>query len=236
MKKSYATNRTLRDKPKFDKPNTRFITSIAILLYLAVVIFFFTASVLANDQQLYGWKARGIIEKVSIVSLFAILIMTSFLIAAEIFWYRIDVEVEHRFKTLAIEVVKFVPVIFAIGIFNLIWEHLLGFMPSNVKSIQEAMINNQISISIWGMLVAPIYEEFLFRFAPSRFISNKKVFIIVASVIFAVIHIDSDPNILFSLPEYLPISIYITYRYAVTENIWVAIALHITNNTVAFLI
>lgn len=236
MKKSYATNRTLRDKPKFDKPNTRFITSIAILLYLAVVIFFFTASVLANDQQLYGWKARGIIEKVSIVSLFAILIMTSFLIAAEIFWYRIDVEVEHRFKTLAIEVVKFVPVIFAIGIFNLIWEHLLGFMPSNEKSIQEAMTNNEIFISVWGILFAPIYEEFLFRFVPSRFISNKKVFIIVASVIFAAIHIDSDPNILLSLPVYLTISTYITYRYAVTESILVAIALHITNNTVAFLI
>lgn len=212
MKKSYATNRTLRDKPKFDKPNTRFITSIAILLYLAVVIFFFTASV------------------------FAMIIMSAFLISAEIFWYRIDVDVKHRFKTVAIEIVNFVPVMLAIGIFNLIWEHLLGFMPDNERSIQEAMTNNEIFISVWGILFAPIYEEFLFRFVPSRFISNKKVFIIVASVIFAAIHIDSDPNILLSLPVYLTISTYITYRYAVTESILVAIALHITNNTVAFLI
>lgn len=243
MEKFYSA-KTLKDKPRFDKPAMSvIITPIALILYLSVIVFLFLDSSIATDLLSTDWQTEELRYVASDIAFW-----TTF-VTGFILWFFVQiskgiqpdqekqkVEIKQKIKIIAMELLRFVPFMFLFWIISMLSQMLFDFVPSNQEGIGEIITNYREEVIIFLMLVAPMYEEFMFRYAPSRFIRDKRVFIVVASTVFAMSHVIADPSFPISLIVYLPRAIYVSHRYAVTENIWVAIALHMMNNTLAFLI
>ena len=91
------------------------------------------------------------------------------------------------------------------------------------------VISTMISILVFG----PILEEVIFRFHIRKLIKNKYLYIIIATFVFAAMHVYDDPNSLIYIWIYIPNSFYYTYRYYKTDDILITISLHCFNNLLA---
>lgn len=117
-----------------------------------------------------------------------------------------------------------------------ITDYIVVGQPANQTGLEESFKVAPISNSILAIVIAPMLEEFIFRFLPYRFIKNKTLYVIISSIIFAGLHVIDDPNPFYYIWVYLPDSFYYTYRYSKTKNIWVTISLHSFNNLIATLL
>lgn len=128
-----------------------------------------------------------------------------------------------EFKKIVIELCMFIPV------------HMFDFLVTTLFIVGESA--NQVALdtlhqqapiwySIYTIIVAPIEEEFIFRFLPSKFIKNKILYIIFSSVIFAAMHVIHDSNPFYYIWCYMLVSLYLGYRYYKTKDIFVTMAIH----------
>ena len=107
--------------------------------------------------------------------------------------------------------------------------------PANQTEIESTLYKSSISKLIFVIILAPIIEEFIFRFLPAKFIKDKYLYIAVSSFIFAGMHVFGDPNPFYYIKFYIPISCYYGYRYYQTKDILVSISLHSFHNLIAML-
>lgn len=116
----------------------------------------------------------------------------------------------------------------------------LNFLMSAIFSHLNVAMNNQdglgsmmnvafIFTAIYMIVLAPIAEEMLFRYSLSTFIKNKYVFLIVSSLLFAIIHGIGVVTIV-----YFVIGFILSFIYVKTEkNITAPILAHMINNLVS---
>lgn len=147
--------------------------------------------------------------------------------------YELGKTIWQELKKIAKELAMYIPFWL---IFWYITDCLVVGEPANQTNLEESFKLSPIFNSIFVIVFGPILEEFIFRFLPSRFIKNRALYVIVASIIFAAIHVDNDPNPFYYIWVYLPDSFYYTYRYSKTKDIWVTISLHSFNNLIATLL
>ena len=243
MKKFYSA-KTLKDKPEFDKPAmSAVITPLAMLLYLSAIAFTFLESSIVSEQLFTDWKGEQIRYVASDIAFWTICITGLALLFFALISKSIEADetkrkvgVKQKLKVIAMELLRFVPFMFLFWGISTLCQRLFDFVPSNQEGIEEMTTIYEEVLIVFLMLLTPLYEEFMFRYTPSRFIRDKRIFIVVTSTVFAMAHVIADPNFPISLITYLPRAIYVSHRYAVTENIWVAITMHMLNNVVALLI
>lgn len=136
-------------------------------------------------------------------------------------------------KKIAKEILMFIPIL-------LISDCIISFtmvgQPANQTSIEQSFYEAPIFNSIFAIIIGPIIEEFIFRFLPYRFIKNKTLYIIVSTVVFAAMHVISDPNPFYYIWFYMMRPLYYGYRYHKTKDILVPISMHSLNNLVATLL
>lgn len=89
--------------------------------------------------------------------------------------------------------------------------------------------------SLLIIVFAPILEECIFRYLPSRFIKNGILYVVISSVIFAGMHVINYPNALYYIWFYLPTALYFGYRYYKTKDLLVTISIHCFNNFISLL-
>lgn len=106
---------------------------------------------------------------------------------------------------------------------------------ANQVSLEELFRTDPIYYSILFIIFCPIVEEFIFRLLPYRFIKEKTLYIVISSIIFAGLHVISDPNPLYHIWLYIMRPLYYAYRYYQTKDLRVPICLHIFNNFIATL-
>lgn len=135
-------------------------------------------------------------------------------------------------KKIGKEILMFIP-------FYLISALIITFFavdkPANQTEIESTLYKSSISKLIFVIILAPIIEEFIFRFLPAKFIKDKYLYIAVSSFIFAGMHVFGDPNPFYYIKFYIPISCYYGYRYYQTKDILVSISLHSFHNLIAML-
>lgn len=131
------------------------------------------------------------------------------------------------------EILLFIP-------FLLLTSFILSFFVSgnsqNQAEVIETLNNGLLYFFLSTVVMAPILEEMLFRLLPYQFIKNKYLYILIASLVFAGIHVIGDPNPFYYIWIYLFPSIYLTYRFYKTKDVVVTISLHMFNNLVSFLL
>ena len=114
---------------------------------------------------------------------------------------------------------------------------IMVFILKPVKITNQEIIINKVDelklYLLYVIIVVPIMEEIIFRKIPYEFIRNKKVYVIISSVIFASLHVVNDPNAIYNIWCYIPLSLYLGYRYYKTTDICRTIALHSFHNLIS---
>lgn len=139
-----------------------------------------------------------------------------------------------EFKKILKEIILFFIII------TIISGYLLSFFISGNSENQIRVINefyqSPILSFITAVILAPIAEEFIFRYLPYQFISNKKLYVIIASIIFASLHVINDANAFYYIWPYMIRSFYYSWRYYKTKDILVTISIHSFNNFLSILV
>lgn len=107
--------------------------------------------------------------------------------------------------------------------------------PANETHINESFGDAVIFNTILLIFIGPIYEEFIFRLLPYKFIKNKTLYIVISALIFAGIHVINDTKAFYNIWFYLPTALYLGYRYYKTNDLLVTISIHSLNNLLATL-
>lgn len=112
---------------------------------------------------------------------------------------------------------------FKLVLSNIVPNQILPVNQENVNSVKKATpLIYYLKVYLFG----PFMEEGVFRYLPSKFISNKKVFVIVSSYFFALAHVFDTPLWILYLPLYMISSLYLGYKYSQTENLAHNILIH----------
>lgn len=114
---------------------------------------------------------------------------------------------------------------------------LQNIVPLQALPVNQETLNTQkeaypLRFYLSTLVAAPIMEESVFRYLPKNFITNKKVFIIVSSLLFAMPHVIDTPNWILYLPLYIIPAVYLGYKYWETDNILLNMFIHFMFNFV----
>lgn len=148
---------------------------------------------------------------------------------------RVFCKIKAEFRKIAKEILKFIPIIIINGIVTSLVLTFVNVNPENETNINELLIDSPIKYSLLCIIIAPIEEELIFRLLPSKFIKKKIPYIFISAIIFAALHVINDPNAFYYVFVYMIDSLYYSYRYYKTKDIWVTISLHSLNNLIAVL-
>ena len=112
-----------------------------------------------------------------------------------------------------------------------------GLSPNELGN-RELLYNHKITYFILFCILIPILEEISFRLEFKHNIKNNYIFLILSSILFAIIHIisiNSLIELLYIIP-YLILGITFSGIYIKTNNILCNIIAHIIHNTITVLI
>lgn len=124
-------------------------------------------------------------------------------------------------------------------IYNIIKNYFFdSMMPLNEEFVRNFFKGNFLIASVFSIFIAPVYEEILFRLSIYKATKNKKVFLVLSSTLFALLHISNIMVIseLVNVIGYLILSFTISYSLYKEDNIWASITLHIFHNFLMALI
>ncbi len=142
--------------------------------------------------------------------------------------------------------VKYLAIFFAVKIASAVLTSIIGYMigleltdSENQTIIVELTRSAPFMMLLSTSLLAPIVEEGIFRLSLRKIINNKTVFIILSGLIFGFMHIfPTEIPIAEALTysiTYVTMGVFLAYVYADTDNIWIPILLHGTNNLLSML-
>ena len=124
-------------------------------------------------------------------------------------------------------------------IFMMISNYIINYLiipnglSNNEAGNRELLFNNKLIYSIILCIFIPILEEITFRLEFKKNIKNKKIFLLVSSISFALLHILSTTKLielLYIIP-YLILGITFSKIYIKTDNLISSIIAHILHNT-----
>lgn len=130
-------------------------------------------------------------------------------------------------------------IVFAITeICTLIFPKIFNIMITNQNNIVNNLETMPVITFIKSCLLAPIYEEILFRKNFKNSFNNKWLFIIVTSLLFASLHCLTIKSMieLVYFPLYFLLGGFLGYIYYNDNNILTSIKYHMLNNILAFII
>ena len=142
---------------------------------------------------------------------------------------------ETGIKKILKEILMYIPVILLSIFINFLLVEHFGGKSANQSSLDESFKEYPIWFSITTVILAPIIEEFIFRFLPYKFIKNKILYILLSTVVFATMHVSNDPYAFYFIWFYMTEPLYYGYRYHKTKNIWVTVLLHSLHNLICLL-
>lgn len=129
-------------------------------------------------------------------------------------------------------------------IFMIISNYIINYLiipngiSNNEAGNRELLFNNKFIYSIILCIFIPVLEEITFRLEFKKNIKNKKTFLIISSITFALLHILSTTKLielLYIIP-YLILGITFSKIYIKTDNIISNIIAHILHNTINVII
>lgn len=123
---------------------------------------------------------------------------------------------------------------------------LLNFDTSSMTSVNQNLIESYVKSSPILMLIstailAPFYEEVLFRLGFKKVIKSKYVFVILSGMIFGLMHVfpleEGIPLMLGIMQSitYVTMGMFLSYVYYKTDNIFISIGIHFLNNLLSVL-
>ena len=157
--------------------------------------------------------------------------------------YRKDLK--EYIKNFKIKNIKTIILYWIIGfIFMMISNYIINYIiipngiSSNEAGNRELLFNNKIIYSLILCIFIPFLEEISFRLEFKKSIKNKKTFLIISSISFALLHILSTTKLielLYIIPYFI-LGLTFSKIYIKTDNIISNILAHMLHNTITVLI
>lgn len=129
-------------------------------------------------------------------------------------------------------------------VFMTISSAIIGFILKQNQSANEQLVRESIKLAPLYMLftcsvVAPFFEEMVFRRAFRGLIKNKTIFILLSGLCFGLLHVigsySSPLDFLYVIP-YGSMGFCFAYLYEKTNNISLPIIIHMLHNTILVLV
>lgn len=136
---------------------------------------------------------------------------------------------------------------FLVALISSILLSLLNYDSASINSTNQTLVESYIKISpilmfISSVILAPFYEETLFRLGFGKVIKNKWIFIIISGFLFGLMHvfpldegIDLTLGIIQSI-SYISMGLLFAYIYTKTKNVFASMTIHFLNNFISILI
>ena len=106
-------------------------------------------------------------------------------------------------------------------------------MPENEILIRSLIhVNPLYYLLIFG-IISPISEELTFRYGFNN-IKNKYLYIIVTSILYAIMHLSNFSEILYVIPYFI-LGLTFAYTYKKTNSLIYPISIHIIHNLISLL-
>lgn len=141
----------------------------------------------------------------------------------------------------------FMVVKFLVGILSGVLLLLFNMDIESLNSVNQSTIEilakeSPLLIFISSSILAPVYEELLFRLGIKRVIKNKYVFMITSGLIFGLLHIfPLSDGITLALGliqsiTYVTMGVFLAYTYESSDSIVNSIGVHFLNNLLSILV
>ena len=142
--------------------------------------------------------------------------------------------------------VIFMMVKYIVSFISVLIMTMLNFDTSSMTSVNQNLIETYVKASpllmvISTAILAPFYEEVLFRLGINKVLKNKYLFIIISGMIFGFMHVfPLDDGVTLALGmmqsiNYVTMGIFLSYTYYKTDNIFISIGIHFLNNLLSVL-
>lgn len=135
---------------------------------------------------------------------------------------------------IKIGLITSIGIILTIGLINFIL-----FLDTDVLIFNYPLDQRPIPLVLDSILVAPVFEEMLFRYT-LIYIADKKCLRVLTTLgslfLFTISHIENVDGNIFLLFPFLVIGFYLTIVYLRKKNIWESIFAHIVYNSLIILI
>ena len=123
---------------------------------------------------------------------------------------------------------------------------LLKFDTSSMTSVNQNLIETYVKASPFLMVIstailAPFYEEVLFRLGIKKVLKNKFLFVFISGMIFGLMHVfplEKGISLTLGLTQsitYVTMGMFLSYSYYKTDNIFISVGIHFLNNLLSVL-
>ena len=150
---------------------------------------------------------------------------------------------QNKFRDFKDNLGKYIPLMFKyylgglilMNISSQILVFLTGAIPANEEANRELLQILPIYATLNAALIGPICEEIAFRGTFKRLITNKKVYLLITSLIFGLVHVVFNLDFINIFP-YMLLGFFLSLTYFETDNIYTTIGIHIFHNTICLLL
>ena len=221
-----------------------------IKLIICFLLFYFIGDIARWVLNLFNIKITN-----STVILLQV-ICSSLILCLLLFLYKKDIKIElNKLKKNKEKIVGyilkmfliFMVVKFLVGVISAILLLAFNMDIESLNSVNQSTIEmlakeSPLLIFISSSILAPIYEELLFRLGIKKVINNKYIFIITSGLIFGLLHIfPLSDGITLTLGliqsiTYVSMGMFLAYIYDSSDNIVNSIGVHFLNNLLSILV
>jgi len=219
-------------------------------LLFSILLFFLVGTITKNLLDLFNINVDSemrliLLQLISSIIIFLLLF---------IIYYK---EIIKDFKLFNINIKDKIIKIIKLFLIFLIVKYIVSFITAIIMIILKLDINSITSVNqelietyikrapilmaISTSLLAPIYEELLFRLGFKKVLGNNIIFVIISGTLFGLLHVfplDSGVSLTLGVIQsisYISMGIFLSYVYKKYNNIYYSIGIHFLNNFISIL-
>lgn len=221
-------------------------------LVLGFLFFFYFGDIVVNLLKLVGIKVEDLSNLGTVIYQFVIsTFMFGFLLIIYFKNIKSDFlsfkkQVEKNIRYIIKMFFIFMITKYVVSVLSVIIMTVCGFDTSSMTSVNQNLIEMYVKASpvlmfLSAAVLAPMYEEILFRIGIGKVIRNKFLFVIISGFIFGFMHVfplEEGISLTLGLMQsitYVTMGIFLAYVYSKTGNIFMSIGLHFLNNLLSIL-
>lgn len=221
-------------------------------LILCLLFFLFIGEILRFAFGIFGidvnsFSNKNFVVYQLVVSLFMFIILFKL-------YYKTIKEDYNRFKKNiiknALKILKlfifFMFIKYIVSIVSVLIMMAFNLDTSSLTSVNQELIETYLKTSpilmfISTVLLAPFYEEILFRLGFKKLLKNKYIYIILSGTIFGLLHIfplEEGISLALGITQsisYVTMGIILSYIYFKNDNIFMSIGVHFLNNLLSII-
>ena len=225
---------------------------LLLKLLLCFIFFFFIGDIATYILKLFDINIELLSDKALVIYQF---IMSLIMFVVLFIVYRKSIK--NDFKEFRQDINKNIVYIIKMFLIFIVVKYIVSFISalimmalkydiSSITSVNQTLIESYVKASpvlmvISTAILAPIYEEILFRLGIKKVLKNKYFFIVISGMVFGLMHVfplDDGITLVLGIIQsitYVTMGMFLSYSYYKTDNIFTSIGIHFLNNLLSIL-